>query len=241
MKRKPPPGNVRRVASIDRNIRGVTTSKRGRLVQFESEQERKLILLLERDATVADYASQPETLIFQDRSGHTRRYTPDFKVWRTGGQVELHEVTVEHRREQERMQARESAAGVICQERQWRYVIHTERTLPQGNEYLNLSILSMFRACTYLTPDIAEWWRTHLGSSDKSVHPESILPNTPTAPRGLLLNGMYHLIWHDHIGMDWNQALITRGEFNPNAKIWQRLIQDAPTGWLASAVSEVIS
>ena len=85
MKRKPPPGNVRRVASIDCNIRGVTTSKRGRLVQFESEQERKLILLLERDTPVADYASQPETLIFQDRSGHTRRWmcaNPSSRCWR---------------------------------------------------------------------------------------------------------------------------------------------------------------
>ena len=51
LKRKPPAGNVRRVASIGNNIRGVTANKRGRLVQFESEQERKLILLLERDSS----------------------------------------------------------------------------------------------------------------------------------------------------------------------------------------------
>lgn len=62
MKRKPPAGNVRRVISLGNNFRGVTTNKRGHLVQFEAEQERKLILLLERDALVVDYVSQPETL-----------------------------------------------------------------------------------------------------------------------------------------------------------------------------------
>ena len=89
-KRKPPPGNVRRVISLGNNFRGVTTNKRGHLVQFESEQERKLILLLERDPTVADYISQPEVLHFHDASGRQRTYTPDFKVWRTDGQIELH-------------------------------------------------------------------------------------------------------------------------------------------------------
>ena len=91
-RRKPPPGNVRRVTYISRNIRGVTTNKRGRLVQFESEQERKLILLLERDRTVVDYASQPEILSFRDEKGHPRQYTPDFQVWRMNGAIELHEV-----------------------------------------------------------------------------------------------------------------------------------------------------
>lgn len=37
MKRKPPEGNVRRVASIDRNFRGITTNKCGRIGQFESQ------------------------------------------------------------------------------------------------------------------------------------------------------------------------------------------------------------
>lgn len=53
--RKPPPGNVRRVRSLGTNCRGVTTNKRGRVVQFESEHERVLILLLERDPSVRDF------------------------------------------------------------------------------------------------------------------------------------------------------------------------------------------
>jgi len=38
-------------------------------------------------------------LRFRDRSGRKRHYTPDFKVWRTNGQIELHEVTLEARRQ----------------------------------------------------------------------------------------------------------------------------------------------
>jgi len=93
-KRKPPPGNVRRVVGLGTNCRGITTNKRGRLVQFESHQERTLILLLERDPTVADYCSQPETLTFATADGHLTRYTPDFQVWRTDGRIDLHEVTL---------------------------------------------------------------------------------------------------------------------------------------------------
>ena len=44
-KRKPPPGNVRRAISLGNNFRGVTTNKRGDLVQFEAEQDLKLELL----------------------------------------------------------------------------------------------------------------------------------------------------------------------------------------------------
>ena len=45
-KRKPPSGNVRRVISLGNNFRGVTTNKCGHLVQFESVQECKLVLLI---------------------------------------------------------------------------------------------------------------------------------------------------------------------------------------------------
>ncbi len=66
LKRKPPVGNVCRVASIGKNIRGVTTNKRGRLVQFESEQERKLIApLRQRADTIIQTVTAVQTYIAQ--------------------------------------------------------------------------------------------------------------------------------------------------------------------------------
>jgi hypothetical protein len=220
-KRKPPPGNVRRVICLGNNFRGVTSNKRGHLIQFESEQEHKLILLLERDSTVADFASQPETLHFQDDGGRQRSYTPDFKVWRTDGSIELHEVTVEARRvARESLQQREAAAHAICDQRGWRYVVHTDETLPSGYEYTNLDFLAPFRAQGYATAEGTEWWLGRLAAGEP-VHPRSVVSRPgPELATATLLNVLYHLLWHDMVQMDWHQPFIWQGDFHPAARIW---------------------
>src|SRR2546429_9552424 len=98
LKRKPPPGNVRRVAPIGKNLRYTITSKADETVQCESFQERKLTLLFDRDPTVQAYSSQPERFAFTDEEGHSRTYVPDFMVWRTTGEIEIHEVTLTERK-----------------------------------------------------------------------------------------------------------------------------------------------
>lgn len=220
-KRKPPPGNVRRVVCLGNNFRGVTANKRGHLIQFESEQERKLILLLERDSTVANYVSQPETLHFCDDSGRQRTYTPDFKVWRTDRQIELHEVTIEARRiARESLPQREAAARSICHQRGWRYIVHTDETLPSGYEYTNLDFLAPFRANTYANGKATSWWLGHLIGQEQ-VHPRSVLTRAgPKLAMGTLLNTLYHLLWHSIIQMDWHHPFIWQGDFHPAARIW---------------------
>jgi hypothetical protein len=221
LKRKPPTGNVRRVLCLGNNFRGVTTNKAGHLVQFESEQERKLILLLERDPTVADFISQPETLSFLDNQHHTRKYTPDFQVWRRDGAIEFHEVTLATRRHaQEGLPPREEAALQICQERGWRYIVHTDQTLPCGSEYANLDFLSAFRATSYTSPQMATWWLGQLDGRG-AVHPRTILVEAdPSQEPGGLLACLYHLLWHAQIAMDWQQPLLWQGDFSPAARIW---------------------
>lgn len=221
LKRKPPPGNVRRTVSLGNNFRGVTTSKQGRVIQFESEQERKLVLLLERDPTVVDYISQPETLHFRDSRGRDRSYTPDFKVWYDGGQIELHEVTVEARRQSlDSLQEREAAAQEICQQRGWQYVVHTDQTLPSGYEYTNLDFLSAFRAQTHITAQITAWWLGQLAGR-ACTHPRVVVSPPETNLRtGVLLNGLYHLLWHSVVMTDLHQPLMWRRDFHPQARLW---------------------
>jgi hypothetical protein len=228
-KRIPPPGNVRRAISLGNNFRGVTTNKRGHLVQFESEQERKLVLLLERDPLVANYGSQPEVLHFRDTQGRARTYTPDFKVWRTDGQIELHEVTLESRRvTQESVQQQETAAQAICQQRGWRYIVHTDQTLPSGYEYVNLDWLAGFRAHTYASSEITAWWLDQLAGQGQ-VQPGVMLAQSRLERTvGPLLNGLYHLLWHGVIRMDWHQPFIWRGDFHPAGRIWY--VTPSPTG-----------
>ena len=221
MKRKPPTGNVRRVICLGNNFCGVTTNKRGHLVQFESEQERKLILLLERDPMVVDFVSQPETLIFSDGEGRQRKYTPDFQVWRLNGPIELHEVTVEARRKsRESLQEREVAAQLICQERGWRYVVHTDRTLPMGFEYASLDILSTFRAQSYADVESEDWWVGKLKGQGQ-VHPRFvIIQGEQNLKVDVLLNNLYHMLWYGKVEMNWCQPFFWKGDFHPQARIW---------------------
>jgi hypothetical protein len=228
-KRKPPPDNVRRVASIGKNIRGVTTNKRGRLVQFESEQERKLILLLERDRTVTDFISQPETLFYQDEDGRGRRYTPDFQVWRLDGRIELHEVTIEQRQQTHDTHSRRAAAAeTICRQRGWQYHLHTEQTLPGGQEYANLDFLAPYRAHIYADQESANWWQAILPGRGK-IHLRETVGQAPAElSSGVLFNTLYHLLWHDQVGMDWRQPLLWRGTPHPAATIWLSLSATEP-------------
>lgn len=220
LKCTPPPGNVRRTICLGNNFRGVTTNKRGHLVQFESEQEHKLLLLLERDTTVADYMSQAEVLIFHDASGHQRTYTPDFKVWRTDGQIELHEVTIEARRAiRDTLSQREMAARSICLQRGWHYIVHTDQTLPAGYEYVNLDFLAAFRAQIHASPQIAHWWLTRLADC-QPVQPRHVLAHAGADAPVNLLNGLYHLLWHGVIQMDWQLPFIWQSDFHPTARIW---------------------
>ncbi len=97
LKRKPPAGNIRRVAPIGNNLRYAITSKANETVQCESFQERKLTLLFDRDPTVQEYRSQPERFAFTDSQGNSHTYVPDFIVWKTTGEIEIHEVTLTSR------------------------------------------------------------------------------------------------------------------------------------------------
>jgi len=108
-----------------------------------------LLVLFERDKTVLDYRSQPETFEFTDQDNKLRRYTPDFKVWRADETIEIHEVTRTERQEQLRISEREAGARKICQERQWKYIVHTEQTLPQEPEAINLLAFLRYRLKVY--------------------------------------------------------------------------------------------
>ena len=142
-------------------------------------------------------------------------------MWYAGGQIELHEVTVETRRQRlDSFQEREAAADEICQQRGWRYVVHTDQTLPSGYEYADLEFLSAFRAQTHITAQITAWWINQLAGR-ACIHPRVVLslPDV-NLPTGLLLNGLYHLLWHGVVVTDWRQPVLWRGDFHPKARLW---------------------
>lgn len=219
---KPPAGNVRRVRSNGQNLHGVITNKAGRPVQFESWQERALILRLDRDPDVLDFQSQPERFIFTDEQGKLRSYTPDFKVWRRGGQIEIHEVTISRRRMRPDLQRREAAARQICHERGWQYVVHTEQTLPQPTELANLLALAGYRPTIYanerVTQTVVELLRTNQRSTlDRLV---SQVEQVLDLPAQQITGTICHLLWSGRLQTNLKQLLFDQGVILPGIPVW---------------------
>ena len=222
IRHKPPPGNVRRVVSTGKNIRGVITNKAGRLVQFESWAERALLLRLERDRSVVDYGSQPERFEYLDAQGQRHTYTPDFIVWRVDNRVEIHEVTLEARRQRPEMQRREQAALRICRERGWQYVIHTEQTLPQKTELANLLTLFRFRPHAYANEAVAAVVQAQL-DSPLSCPLFTVLADTTEAlglPSATVAGALGHMLWHEQLLADLDQLLFVEGGPSAGALVW---------------------
>ena len=222
---KPPPGNVRRAGSTGENIYGVIINKAGRMVQFESWAERALLLRLDRDQTVKDYGSQPETFEYVDGQGKTRHYTPDFIVWRSG-QVEIHEVTCSERRTAEpRLPQREVAGAEICAGRGWRYLVHTEQNLPQASELANLLALLHYRPLAYAQAQVTEAVRARL-SAGRSVALAVLIRQVVQQlvwPEPRVLAAVGHLLWHGDLKTDLNQLIFgpSLTGIMPGVVVWQ--------------------
>jgi hypothetical protein len=155
-KRWIPDDNVRQARSAGQNQPGIHMSKNGDQVQYESQGEHIFCLVLDRDPTVLRYVSQPEKFAFIDEQGKEHSYIPDYKVFRHNGSIEIHEVTLNKRRERDDIVRREKAARKICAACGWKYVVHTETDLPDATERANLLALSCYRARVYARPAVSD-------------------------------------------------------------------------------------
>ncbi len=210
LKRKPPAGNVRRVAPIGNNLRYTIASKANETVQCESFQERKITLLFDRDPTVQEYRSQPERFAFTDSQGQPRTYTPDFIVWKITGEVEIHEVTLTSRQDRESIAEREKAARDICQQRGWRYVVHTEKTLPQATEEANLLALYRYRPTIYYNLAVEAYVSARLCNGERAELRSLIeeVTRTLSLPQPTIISALCHLLWHQVIKTDLRHTLL---------------------------------
>lgn len=210
LKRKPPAKNVRRVAPIGKNLRYAITSKADETIQCESFRERKLTLLFDRDPTVQEYRSQPERFAFTDTEGTSHTYVPDFIVWKTTGEVEIHEVTLTSRRDKLSIVQREKAAREICELRGWRYVVHTQAMLPQPTEEANLLALYRYRPTSYAHPAVTAAVHAQFGQGQRKELRVLIseLAQTLSLPQPVVVSAVCHLLWHQVIDMDLRTTLL---------------------------------
>jgi hypothetical protein len=228
-KRHPPAGNVRRVACTGLNIRGVMTNKAGRIVQFESQMEHALILRLERDPNVVDYNSQPERFRYVDPEGNPRTHVPDFKVWLSNGEVEIHEVTRLSRQWNRNERWREAGAREICKERSWSYVVHNEQTLPSKAQLSNLLFLFSYRPAAWANPEVTRLALNMLEQDAEVLLP--VLVQRIALEMGIhpskVVGGICHLIWNGKIQINWNKLLFIDAEFAPNVLVWATYDKEA--------------
>jgi len=205
------------------------TNKAGRIVQFESFLERSLLLRLDRDRTVRDYGSQPETFHFPDGQGKQRAYTPDFIVWRCDGMVEIHEVTLASRRPRPASRWREAAAVAICQKRGWRYLVHTEQDLPQATELANLLALFHYRPSAYAQTVVIQAALVDL-SGGRPVAVNQFIHQLAAElglPRSSVISTIYHLLWHGRLETHWRQPIFVRGEPSVSLTVWLSPVEDS--------------
>jgi hypothetical protein len=210
-KRKPPSGNIRRVAPIGGNLRYTVTGKADQTIQCESFLERKLTLRFDRDPSIRTYVSQPEQFPYVDTQGKTHTYTPDFMVWRITGEVEIYEVTLTSRRNQSRLVEREKAARQICKERGWQYVVHTEATLPQPTEEANLLALARYRPTAYARPDVTCFVKAHLPNMPSPVLFHTLITEVTQhlhLPEALVVPTLCHLLCQGVLEIDLCHQLI---------------------------------
>src|SRR5688572_1287512 len=197
IKRRPPPGNVRRVIAKGQNNRGVFSNKAGRLVQFENWDEYTLMLQIDRRLDVCDFGSQPEILNYTDSRGRQSSCVPDFIVWRNDGAVELHIVRSTNALPNEAVQEREGVARRICQERGWIYCINTPQSLLQGTARANLRILLQYRPLVYSHRDVGNAVVALLKQQQPASLQEVaiILMKTLDLPKPRVVSALCHLLW----------------------------------------------
>ena len=222
MKRRPPKRNVRNVAAIDNNWRGIITNKHNEVVQYESFQELILIMKLEKDDQVENYCSQPLTISFVDDKGHQRRYTPDFKVWRADGSIEIHEMTISDRQQLPATRQREEMGYQVFSASGWKYVVHNEKSLPSTTHITNLLALMRYRATGYAHAEVEMAAKLRV-----SAQPIKMLPLVQelcaalSLPRALVVSALCHYIWRDLFIINYERLLFEDATVSPKATIWR--------------------
>ncbi len=222
LKRKPPDGNVRRVAAIDNNSRYAITNKNGETVQCESHTERKLALRIDRDPRVKNYRSQPLRISYDDSEGNPHTYVPDFQVWRWDGLVEIHEVTLSERRLLPNAQRREKAAREYCDKEGWRYVVHTEGSLPNDTEGANLLALYAYRPSVYSRADVAHTVIEKFGIGQHILLRQliSAISQDLDLPSATVSTAIYHLMWHGKVATDLRSLIFVDSAPTSNTYVW---------------------
>lgn len=118
--------------------------KTGRMVHWESLLERDAALLFEFSPGVISFREQP-CKIFYNLDGRIRRYTPDFEITLTNGEILIVEVKPAVRLQRSEEKHRFSRITQYFSERGYRFILLTDEMIRQPILLRNLRILCRYR------------------------------------------------------------------------------------------------
>lgn len=149
-------------------------------------------------------------------------YVPDFQIWRWDGFVEMHEVTLAERRLLPNAQGREKAARAYCEKEGWRYVVHTEDSLPNETEGANLLALYAYRPRVYSQAEVVQAVVEKFGIGQHILLRQliSTLSQDLDLPSATVSTALYHLMWHGKIATDLRSLLFVDSVPTSTTSVW---------------------
>ncbi len=224
MRTKPPPGNVVRSRTSRKNFKfDFLSGKDEAFVQAGKWLVRLLALLFERDKTVKRYRSYPLIIIYKDAKGVDKQHIPHYEVERIDGSIEIHDVISSKQREQKSKQLRERAVEHYCHNMGWKYVIHTEITLPDATTAVNLYTLYGYAATIYCEDEV---WKAlledlEIGHKVKIHEISASIASDFGIPRGSVVATICWMIWNGELNTNMSVLLFIEGEVNKAAIAWR--------------------
>lgn len=222
LKRKPPKGNERNVHSNGKTTTGVTINNNNEIVQFESGKENILLLLFLRDKTIKRIVSQPLKISYYDPEGKPHTYTGDFLVERMDGSIEIHEFSMSAKRIKPEAILRENAAKKYCDERGWKYIVHTEFDLPSPTGMDNLDGLFGFCARAYCEETVNRELAALLGKGERVLFSSIVseIEYRLGIERQIIYGAIYHQLWLGSLCTDLNELIFIESTPNPKMLLW---------------------
>lgn len=222
LRRKPPKRNVRNVHSNGKTTTGITTNNQNETIQFESGAEDILQLSFLRDRTIKRLVSQPMEIPYYDEEGKLRTYYPDYLIERIDGSIEIYEFTLSSRRFSPKGIARERGAKQYCDEKGWKYIVHTELDLPSKTYQDNLQALFGFCAFAYDNEDVYREITRLLSDCENKLFSTLIseLKMKFDLEEGIINAVIFHRMWFCDLCTDFNELIFVEGFVNHKMKDW---------------------
>jgi hypothetical protein len=105
----------------------------------------------------------------------------------------------------------------------WRYVVHTEETLPQATEEANLLALYRYRPTIYASAAVTAAVRARLVTGEARGIRLLIaeIVQALSLPQPTVISALCHLLWHRVIDTDLTSRLLfVNAALAPDVQVW---------------------